>query len=35
MEILKVQDLCKTYNTGGVPVKALDSISFSVNQGEL
>lgn len=34
MEILKVQDLCKTYNTGGVPVKALDSISFSVNQGE-
>lgn len=34
MEILKVQDLCKTYNTGGVPVKALDSVSFSVNQGE-
>ena len=34
MEILKVQDICKTYNTGGVPVKALDSVSFSVNQGE-
>lgn len=34
MEILKVQDLCKTYNTGGVPVKALDSVSFSVKQGE-
>ena len=34
MEILKVQDLCKTYNTGGVPVKALDYVSFSVNQGE-
>lgn len=34
MEILKVQDLCKTYNTGGVPVKALDHINFSVNKGE-
>lgn len=34
MEILKVQDLCKTYNTGGVPVKALDHINFSVSKGE-
>lgn len=34
MEILKVQDLCKTYNTSGVPVKALDHVSFSVNKGE-
>ena len=34
MEILKVQDLCKTYDTGGVPVKALDHVSFSVNKGE-
>ena len=34
MEILKVQDLCKTYDTGGVPVKALDRVSFTVNKGE-
>lgn len=34
MEILKVVDLCKTYDTGGVPVKALDHVSFSVNKGE-
>ena len=34
MEILKVQDLCKTYDTGGVPVKALDHVSFTVNKGE-
>ena len=34
MEILKVQDLCKTYDTGGVPVKALDHVSFTVDKGE-
>ena len=34
MEILKVEDLCKTYDTGGVPVKALDHVSFTVNKGE-
>ncbi len=34
MEILKVVDLCKTYDTGGVPVKALDHVSFGVNKGE-
>ena len=34
MEILKVVDLCKTYDTGGVPVKALDHVSFTVNKGE-
>lgn len=34
MEILKVENLCKTYQTGSVPVKALDNISFSVKKGE-
>ncbi len=34
MEILKVEDLCKVYDTSGVPVKALDHVSFTVNQGE-
>ena len=34
MEILKVENLCKTYDTGGVPVKALDHVSFTVNKGE-
>lgn len=34
MEILKVEDLCKTYDPGGVPVKALDHVSFTVNKGE-
>lgn len=34
MEILKVVDLCKTYDTGGVPVKALDNVNFTVNKGE-
>ena len=34
MEILKVEHLCKTYQTGGVPVKALDDVSFTVNKGE-
>lgn len=34
MEILKVEDLCKVYDTSGVPVKALDHVGFTVNQGE-
>jgi len=29
MEILKVENLCKTYKTGKVEVKALDNISFT------
>ena len=34
MEILKVEDLCKVYDTSGVPVKALDNVNFTVNKGE-
>lgn len=34
MEILKVENLCKTYDTGGIPVKALDNVNFTVNKGE-
>lgn len=34
MEILKVENLCKTYDTGGIPVKALDNVNFSVDKGE-
>lgn len=34
MEILKVENLTKTYGKGENQVKALDNISFSVNQGE-
>ena len=34
MEILKVKNLCKTYGKGNTLVKALDNISFSVEQGE-
>jgi len=34
MEILKVENLCKTYDTGGIPVKALDNVNFNVNKGE-
>lgn len=34
MEILRVNKLCKTYGTGETSVKALDSVSFSVNKGE-
>ena len=34
MEILKVQNLCKTYDMTGVPVHALDNVSFSVQKGE-
>lgn len=34
MEILKVTDLCKIYGQGENMVKALDGVSFSVDQGE-
>ena len=34
MEILKVKNLCKNYGKGNTLVKALDNVSFSVEQGE-
>lgn len=34
MEILKVNNLCKTYGKGNTLVKALDNINFSVEKGE-
>lgn len=34
MEILRVENLCKTYGKNETLVKALDGISFSVNKGE-
>lgn len=34
MEILRVENLCKTYGKGKNEVKALDNISFAVNKGE-
>lgn len=34
MDILKVEDLCKTYGTGENEVKALDHVSFSIQKGE-
>ena len=34
MEILKVNNLCKTYGKGDTLVKALDHVSFSVEKGE-
>lgn len=34
MEILKVQNLCKTYGKGEVKVDALKNVSFSLNKGE-
>ena len=34
MEILRVENLCKTYGKGANEVKALDNVSFSVNKGE-
>ncbi|MCI8545083.1 MAG: ABC transporter ATP-binding protein [Bacilli bacterium] len=34
MEILKVENLCKTYGKGETLVKALDHVSFSVEKGE-
>ncbi|MBQ3409169.1 MAG: ABC transporter ATP-binding protein [Clostridia bacterium] len=34
MEILKVENLCKTYGKGENKVTAVDNISFSINKGE-
>ena len=34
MEILRVENLCKTYGKGKNEVKALDNVSFSVKKGE-
>lgn len=34
MEILKVQELCKTYGKGEAKVDALKNVSFSLNKGE-
>lgn len=34
MEILKVQNLCKTYGSGESAVKALTDVSFSMEKGE-
>ena len=34
MEILRIENLTKTYGEGSTPVKALDNVSFSVEKGE-
>ncbi len=34
MEIIRVENLCKTYGAGNNEVKALDGVSFSVEKGE-
>lgn len=34
MEILRVENVCKTYHTGEITVNALTDISFSVQKGE-
>ncbi len=34
MEILRLENLCKTYGKGENQVKALDNVSLSVNKGE-
>ena len=34
MEILRVENLCKTYGKGENEVRALDNVSFSVHKGE-
>ena len=34
MEILRVENLCKTYGKGETAVNAVDNISFSVKKGE-
>ena len=34
MEILKVENLCKTYGTGEAKVEALKQVSFSLCRGE-
>ena len=34
MKILEVKDLCKNYGKGSTLVKALDDISFSIDEGD-
>ena len=34
MEIIKLSDIKKTYNSGGEPFEALKGISFTINKGE-
>ena len=34
MEILKVQQLCKTYGSGEAKVDALKNVSFSLEKGQ-
>lgn len=34
MKILEVKNLCKNYGKGDTLVKALDNVSFEVNEGE-
>lgn len=34
MEILRVENLCKTYGSGENEVRALDNVSFSIKKGE-
>ena len=34
MEILKVENLCKTYGKGEAKVNALKNVSFSLEKGE-
>ena len=34
MELIECKDLCKTYGTGDLEVRALDGASFSVEKGE-
>lgn len=35
LEILKVEDLCKTYGTGEAKVEAVKHVSFSMSRGEV
>ena len=35
MKILEVKDLCKNYGKGSTLVKALDDVSFSVEEGRV
>ncbi len=34
MEILRVENICKTYEMDNAPVHALSDVSFSVDKGE-
>ena len=34
MEIMKVEDLCKTYGKGEAKVEALKHVSFTLHKGE-